>query len=46
VVAHGGPLRVLRCLVLGLPRERRWDWSLGCGEHASFEVGPPDRGAP
>jgi alpha-ribazole phosphatase len=46
VVAHGGPLRVLRCLALGLPMEQRWDWSLHCGEHASFEVGPPGRGEP
>ena len=38
IVAHGGSLRVLRCLVLGLPVEQRWDWSLGWGEHASFDV--------
>lgn len=34
VVAHGGPLRVLRCLALRLGREERWSWTLGWGEHA------------
>ena len=38
IVAHGGPLRVLRCLILGLPMEQRWEWSLGWGEHARFEI--------
>ena len=38
VVAHGGSLRVLRCLILGLPMEQRWAWSLGWGEHAKFDV--------
>jgi broad specificity phosphatase PhoE len=38
IVAHGGPLRVLRCLALGLPMEARWDWSLKWGEHAVFDV--------
>lgn len=38
VVAHGGPLRVLRCLALGLPEEERWNWSLNWGESAAFEV--------
>lgn len=37
VVAHGGSLRVLRCLILGLPVEDRWSWSLSWGEHARFE---------
>jgi alpha-ribazole phosphatase len=38
IVAHGGPLRVLRCLILGLPVEQRWEWSLGWGEHARFDT--------
>jgi alpha-ribazole phosphatase len=38
IVAHGGSLRVLRCLILGLPVEQRWAWSLGWGEHAKFDV--------
>jgi alpha-ribazole phosphatase len=38
IVAHGGPLRVLRCLALGLGMEQRWDWSLSWGEHAVFAV--------
>lgn len=38
IVAHGGPLRVLRCLILGLPMERRWEWSLQWGEHAAFSL--------
>lgn len=38
IVAHGGSLRVLRCLILGLPMEQRWAWSLGWGEHARFDV--------
>lgn len=28
VVAHGGPLRVLLCRVLGLPPEAHWRWGL------------------
>nr|WP_298720141.1 alpha-ribazole phosphatase family protein [uncultured Steroidobacter sp.] len=39
VVAHGGSLRVLRCLLLGLAVESRWSWSLNWGEHARFELG-------
>lgn len=38
VVAHGGSLRVLRCLILGRPIEDRWSWTLKWGEHARFEV--------
>lgn len=37
IVAHGGSLRILRCLILGLPIEDRWSWSLNWGEHARFE---------
>jgi alpha-ribazole phosphatase len=38
IVAHGGSLRVLRCLILGLALEQRWAWSLGWGEHVKFDV--------
>lgn len=38
IVTHGGPLRVLRCLALGLGPEERWAWSLGFGEHGRFDV--------
>lgn len=37
VVAHGGSLRVLRCLILNLPIEERWSWTLNWGEYARFE---------
>lgn len=38
VVAHGGPLRVLRCLALDVAFEDRWSWGLSWGEWARFEV--------
>lgn len=38
IVAHGGSLRVLRCLILGLAVEERWSWQLNWGEHARFEL--------
>ena len=38
IVAHGGPLRVLRCLALGLSTEARWAWNLNWGEHAVFDI--------
>jgi alpha-ribazole phosphatase len=38
IVAHGGPIRVLRCLALNLATEERWGWSLKWGEHAAFEI--------
>lgn len=38
IVGHGGSLRVLRCLILGLGLEQRWSWTLGWGESARFEV--------
>ncbi|MBM0107524.1 histidine phosphatase family protein [Steroidobacter sp. S1-65] len=40
IVAHGGPLRVLRCLALGQCMEQRWSWSLAWGEHARFVLPP------
>jgi alpha-ribazole phosphatase len=38
IVAHGGPLRILRCLALGLSEQERWSWTPGWGEHATFDV--------
>lgn len=38
IVAHGGSLRVLRCLILNLDLRQRWDWDLRWGESARFEV--------
>lgn len=35
VVSHGGPLRVLICLLLGLPPDRQWAFRL---DHASLTV--------
>jgi alpha-ribazole phosphatase len=31
VVAHAGPLRLLRCLLLGLPLSERWAWTSTLG---------------
>lgn len=31
VVSHGGPLRLLRCLLTGTPVEQRWTRSIECG---------------
>lgn len=31
IVAHGGPLRLLRCLILARPIEERWSWSIAPG---------------
>lgn len=31
VVAHGGPLRLLRCMILARPLEERWSWSMPQG---------------
>ena len=35
VVSHGGPLRVLLCLLLGLPPEMHWSFRL---DHASITI--------
>jgi len=32
IVAHGGPLRLLRCLILSEPLEARWNWSIAQGD--------------
>ncbi len=36
VVAHGGPLRILRCLLLALPPAARWAWTSGVGAATTF----------
>lgn len=36
IVAHGGSLRVLRCLILRFGKEERWSWTLGWGQYARF----------
>lgn len=38
IVGHGGSLRVLRCLILGLRADQRWSWTPGWGEHGRFTV--------
>jgi alpha-ribazole phosphatase len=38
IVAHGGPLRLLRCLILDQPIDDRWQWNIATGEVARFEV--------
>lgn len=32
IVAHGGSLRILRCLILGLSAAERWEWQIRSGE--------------
>jgi alpha-ribazole phosphatase len=32
IVAHGGPLRLLRCLILGKSMSERWEWAVALGE--------------
>ena len=32
VIAHGGSLRILRCLILGLSASERWEWQIASGE--------------
>jgi alpha-ribazole phosphatase len=36
IIAHAGPLRILRCLLLNLPTSQRWEWTLEPGEAAAF----------
>jgi len=40
VVAHGGPLRVLLCLLLGLPVERHWSFRLDCAGVSVVDCAP------
>ncbi len=32
IVAHGGPLRLMRCLILDRPLGERWNWSIAQGD--------------
>jgi alpha-ribazole phosphatase len=42
VVAHGGSLRLLRCLLLQQPVEERWHWRIEPGEvHTLPSTAPP-----
>jgi alpha-ribazole phosphatase len=43
LVAHGGPLRLLLCLALGLPHRRHWQWRLDPGSLSELYV--DDQGA-
>jgi alpha-ribazole phosphatase len=36
VVSHGGPLRLLRCLLTGTPISERWTLSMNCGQVVSI----------
>lgn len=38
IVAHAGPLRLLRCLILGTPLADRWQWTIAPGEVATFAM--------
>lgn len=48
VVSHGGPLRILRCLLAGEPLAQRWSMSMECGQVVSIVprsrhlTGPPE----
>lgn len=37
VVSHGGPLRILRCLLTQQPLSERWSWNIACGEVVRIE---------
>lgn len=41
VIAHGGPLRILRCLLLQRPPAERWSWSIALGEVARITIRQP-----
>ena len=40
VVSHGGPLRVLLCLLLGLPPQRHWSFRLDCAGVSVVDCAP------
>jgi alpha-ribazole phosphatase len=40
IVSHGGPLRVLLCLLLGIEPERWWQFELGCASLSVVETYP------
>jgi alpha-ribazole phosphatase len=39
VIAHGGPLRILRCLLLRQPLAERWSWTIAPGEVVRISLG-------
>ena len=39
VIAHGGSLRILRCLILGLSASERWEWQIASGEVVRLSMG-------
>jgi alpha-ribazole phosphatase len=41
VVSHGGPLRLLRCLLTRTPVTKRWSLSMECGQVVSVAYTPP-----
>jgi len=40
VIAHGGTLRILRCLILGLAPEQRWARQISFGEVLALRMNP------
>jgi len=40
IVSHGGPLRVLLCLLLGIEPQRWWQFELGCASLSVVETYP------
>lgn len=45
LVSHGGPLRVLLCVLLGMPLERQWQLRLAPGSLSALDILPPVEGA-
>jgi alpha-ribazole phosphatase len=52
IVSHGGPLRLLRCLLTGAPFAERWSLSMECGQVVLIAptspnlTGPPESASP
>ena len=40
VISHGGPLRILRCLLTQQPLSERWSWNIACGEVVHITAPP------
>jgi alpha-ribazole phosphatase len=38
LVAHGGPLRILLCLALGLPLHAHWQWAIELGSISELRI--------
>jgi alpha-ribazole phosphatase len=41
IIAHGGSLRILRCLILGLTPEQRWAQQISFGEVVALRLNSP-----